>query len=469
MNESLGFYSTVSFVHYYKIYNVTVSTVFSEYALYVCSAGGGNVGKFRSCANKLGSKIENVLIGRRKLFFFLIFISCYNLEGICDCFLNIIRGKCCAGNVLYAVYTICANRCESVKERSNILTVSFALADNDNLGDLTVLVNTNVQNKSRIKAFLFKRNNVTNKIFTVGNLVNSLYCLGSTLRKLDNLKCSVKNLSELCVRIFLAAFLAAVIGLGRNNLEGICDCFLNESGCKGCTCNVLYTVYIICTNRCKSVKKRCDILAVSFTLGINNNLCDLSILINTNGHKDLRCKALLLKLYNVANKIFTIGNLVKLLYCFGSTLRKLLGSECSVKNLLKLCVRIFLTTVIGLGRNYLEGICDCFLNESGCKSCTGNMLHTANLIFCYRSKAVDKRSDILSVCFLLTCNNNLGNSAILVNTNSHKDFRCVTLLLKSYNVTNKILAISNLIKSGYCRGRFFGKLLGSKCSVKNLS
>ena len=225
--------------------------------------------------------------------------------------------------------------------------------------------------------------------------------------------------------------------------------------------------------RSKAVKKIIDILSVRFLILCNNNLGNFSILINTNIQKNVSRITLLIKRYNVTNKAFTISYLVDFFYRRGSVFGKLNGFICAIKDFSQVCVNIFLSTVVFiLASNEfynLKCIRNSLFNESGCDCSTGYMLNVCNLVFGYRSKSAKKRIDILSVRFLLASNNNLGNFTIIVNTNSQENISCITLLIKSYNVSNKFIIFGNLVdclNAGRC---IFRALYWFKISVKHLS
>ena len=97
------------------------------------------------------------------------------------------------------------------------------------------------------------------------------------------------------------------------------------------------------------------------------------------------------------------------------------------------------------------------------------MFNVGNAFLAYTGKAVNEGIYILLVSFLLRGNNNLVNSSVSLDTHCENDFACVTLLLKSNNVTYKGFTVGNLVKTGYGSRRIRRKLYGSKLTVKSLT
>ena len=134
--------------------------------------------------------------------------------------------------MIYTGNTIYTNRYKAVKKSVDILSVRFLVLCDNNLCNLTVLINTNIEENLILKSALLKRNDMTNNVFTIGYLVDCLYCRWSIFGKLNSFKCTVKNVSQMSISILSGITTVFLITAGAdklNNLKCIGNSSLNTS------------------------------------------------------------------------------------------------------------------------------------------------------------------------------------------------------------------------------------------------
>ena len=526
VNKCFGLHCAI-LTHYNEICNISFSTICTINKLYILGIFGSIILKLNLRADKIDSNILYLALGSVKFTSIKIVYSIKSFDNriykLCRC-----AGCVCYKNVLTCAY-LCkkvAKACCSLTDKSCVEGI-YHLVCGRNIAVhcvtclpsklFNVLNNTICTDMNKCFRFnstiLTHYNKVSNVTLILIHTINAFYIISIFSRFNKELylrahKFGSKSLYFIiCLRKLVSLCIFYGIESFNNRIYKLCRC-------AGCVC---YKNVLTCAYLCKEICKTCCILTdKSCVEGIYNlicrrnvavhcitclpnklfNSCNLSIGVNVNQCFCLGCSVLAhyKKVNNVsiaalffvnALNVFTACNcnITELTFLSNKSLCKsndlcivlrilvLIGSNRCFGGLGSLrCLRNIRSFFLGYQDFYcLDCISNRFFNIIGCVGCTGNVLHTANLIFCYRSKAVDKRSDILSVCFLLTCNNNLGNLTVFVNTNCQKNFVCISLFLKSYYVTDDLISLGNLVKSGYCRGGFFGKLLGSKRSVKNLS